>query len=214
MVVIEQCRVDQEGKHLIIDASVENLSYYKNVSIEAVVIDTDETFSENGPSSNAVFSQNFDQPYDSVGTLYDTLRTDEGCDCGNVYTKGNGVKRVRLCLSSRDLSMASLNDNIFFVYIICTGVPSPDTPCSMDNHTTMGVAVNLRPIYNMSMKYIKELDSSCVMPKGFIDMILRIKAFELSLRTGNYITALKQWKKLFKNKVGMTTIKRCGCNGN
>lgn len=217
MVILEQCRIDQDGKHLIIEAAVENLSYYKNVYIESVVVDTNDTFSQNGPSSNVVFEQTFESQYEQIDVTNDCepLKTDENCKCGNIYnaTKA-GVKRVRLCLTAKDLNMDNLDDNIFFVYVICNGVPAPNTPCGMDNQFTMGVAVNMRPIYNMAMQYIKELDSSCSMPKGFIDMILRLKAFELSLKTGNYPTAFKQWDKLFKNKIGITTIKRCGCNGN
>ena len=76
-----------------------------------------------------------------------------------------------------------------------------------------GIAVNLRPIYNMAMGYIKELDSNCSIPKGFIDMILRIKAFKLALKTGNYTVAFKWWDKLFKNKRSISINKRCGCNG-
>lgn len=122
-------------------------------------------------------------------------------------------KRVRLCLSAKDLNLSTLDDNIFIVYARATGIPSPDTPCGMDNEFTMAIALNLRPIYNMAMGYIKELDSSCNIPKGFIDAILRIKALKLALKTGNYPVAFKYWDKLFKNKISVIPTKHCGCNG-
>lgn len=216
MVVLEQCRIDHEGKKLIIEAAVENLSYYRDIYIESVIVDTNDTYSPNGPSNSPVFSQTFEPKHMKVDVREDcnSVKVDENCKCGDVYTSQKaGVKRVRLCLTPKDLKMSSLDDNIFFVYVTATGVPSPCTPCGMDNSFVMGVAVNLRPIYNMAMKYVKELDSACSIPKGFIDMILRLKAFDLSLRTGNYPIAFKQWDKLFKNKVSVSPSRGCGCNG-
>lgn len=185
MVEINECRIDQEGKNIIIDASVKDLSYYKDVYISSVVIHTAYTNSPEYTGDTFVFDQSFD-----------------------------GEKHINLSISTKEMpKVSNLNDNIFFVYIITDGAPSPDTPCGMDNKYTMGVAVNLRPVYNNAMNYIKELGSDCSIPRGFIDMILRLKAFELSLKTANYPTAVEQWNKLFKNKTGISPRKGCGCNG-
>lgn len=216
MIILEQCKIDSEGKNLIIEAAVENLSYFKDVYIDSVVIDTNKTYSPNGPSNSPVFTIEYDSKYPQVDTTEDCspLKTDDSCKCGNIYTSQKAeTKRIRLCLSSKDLNGVSLNDNIFFIYVIAKGVPSPCTPCGMDREYVMGVAVNLRPIYNMAMQYIKEVNSDCGIPKGFIDMILRIKAFDISLRTGHYTMAFKYWDKLFKNKANVSPNKGCGCNG-
>lgn len=215
MVILEQCRIDSEGKHLIIEAAIENLSYYKDVNIAAVIIDTQDTFIDSGPSNRAIYHVSYEEEDYVVDSIEDcsSIKTEESCKCSNIVTaQKHGHKKVRLCLTEKDLGV-SLNDNIFFVYIVTNGIPSPCTPCGMDNLYTMGVAVNLRPIYNMAMGYIKELDSNCLIPRGFIDMILRIKAFKLSLRTGNYPMAFKQWNTLFKNKVRVSPNRGCGCNG-
>lgn len=214
MIVLEQCKIDNDK--LIIEATVEKLSFYKNVYIEAIVIDTDSTYSPNGPSNTPIFTKEFESKHSKVDVLNDcdSLRISDDCKCGNIYTSQKaGVKGVRLCLSPKDINVPNLDNNIFFIYVIATGIPTPDTPCGMDNRFIMGVAVNLRPIYNMAMQYIKELDSTCSIPRGFIDMILRLKAFDLSLRTGNYQVAFKQWDKLFKNKISVSPTKGCGCNG-
>jgi hypothetical protein len=92
-------------------------------------------------------------------------------------------------------------------------VPAPDTPCGLDNKTTIGIAVNLRPVFNHAMAYINETMDSCSIPKSFIDMILKFKAFEVSLRTGNFEAAVKFWKKLSTNKVEVSLNSTCGCNG-
>lgn len=216
MIVLEQCRIDPEEGKLIIEAAVENLSYYRDVYIESVKVDTNETYSPNGPSNNYVFHKSFTSEPMKVDVRggCNSVTVDEDCKCGNVYSSNEeGVKRIRLSLSSKDLNLASLDNNIFFVYVTATGMPASCTPCGMDNSFVMGVAVNLRPVYNMAMKYVKELDSTCSVPRGFIDMILRLKAFDLSLRTGNYPIAFNQWDELFKNKISVSPNRGCGCNG-
>lgn len=216
MITLNECRIDPEGKNLIVEATVENLIYYRNVYIESIKVDTDSTYSPNGPSDNPVFSKEFEADYYKVDTRYDcnSVTVDSSCKCGNVYTSQKaGVKHIRLSISAKDMKLPNLDNNIFFIYVTATGIPAADTPCGMDSEFVMGVAMNLRPIYNMAMGYIKELDSDCTIPKGFIDMILRLKAFDLSLRTGNYPMAFKQWNWLFKNKVSVSPKRGCGCNG-
>lgn len=187
MIIFNECRIDKEGKNLIIDAKVDSLSYYDNIYIKSITIDTDETFIENGPSSNYIYTNNLNN---------DTT-----------------LKSIRLKINYKELKLDSLNDNILFVYIRAGGAPSADTPCGMDNEYSVAVAVNIRSVYNMAMSYLKELEGTCTTPKGFIDMILRLKAFELSLKTGNFITAIEQWDKLFKKKRIVSPTKGCGCNG-
>ena len=192
MVIFNECRIDKEGKNLIVDVSVDSLSYYKNIYLESITIDTDKTFIENGPSSNYIYIKEFDVP-DAQGN--------------------GGLKNIRLNFNYKELRLDNLNDNILFVYIGVGGIPEPDTPCGMDNKYSVAVAINMRPVYNMAMSYLKELEGTCTTPKGFIDMILRLKAFELSIKTGNFITAIKQWDKLLKNKGIVSPTKGCGCNG-
>lgn len=218
MVIINELRITPDGKNLIVEATVENLRYYKQVYIDSVVIDTQDTFSANGPSSNPVYTTSFEYTHDNISTREDcspVVVQGGNCECGDVYTsQKHGRKNIRLILSAKDLGRATLDNDIFFVYIIATGVPEPYTPCGMDNSTVMGIAYNLRPLYNLGMGYIRELADNCSMPKNFIDYILRFKAFELSLRTGNYTLAIDYWKRFFKNKTSsISKPKGCGCHG-
>lgn len=219
MIIFNECRIDDEGKHLIIDASVDTLDYYKDVYIKAVSIDTQETFSINGPINEPIAEFKIDYTKAIGEDCCQYIETDsDDCDCvcGNVYT-GNkaGNKHIRLYLTADDLNIGSLNDDIFFVYVHAGGVPEISIPCCMDNSYTMSIAVNLRPIYNLGMNYIRELGDRCTIPRGFIDYILRLKAFKLALKTGNYPVAIEYWNTLFKNKpfssIGIN--KKCGCNG-
>lgn len=58
MIKWNELRVTQDGKELIIDGSVKDLEYYKDVYIEEVVIDNQDTYVPNGPSSKPIFSYN------------------------------------------------------------------------------------------------------------------------------------------------------------
>lgn len=218
MVIINELRITPDGKNLIVEATVENLRYYKQVYIDSVVIDTQDTFSANGPSSNPVYISSFEYTHNNISTKEDCsplIVHGGNCECGDVYTSQKyGKKNIRLILSAKDLGRSTLDNDIFFVYIVATGIPESCTPCGMDNSTVMGIVYNLRPMYNLGMGYIRELADNCSMPRNFIDYILRFKAFELSLRTGNYTIAIDYWKRFFKNKTSsISKPKGCGCHG-
>ena len=62
--------------------------------------------------------------------------------------------------------------------------------------------------------YIRQIENECEIPKNFIDSILKYKALELSVRTGNYPLAIKYWNKYFSNSnPNISTIKTCNCYG-
>lgn len=209
MIQFNELRITPDSKHLIIDASIDNSSYYDNVILDSIVIDTQDTYVANGPSSKSIYTYIVDNY---------TYSIPEDCSCNPVvsnddkaYCLTQGGKNIRLTLSAKDLGI-SLNDNMLFVYAIATGTPAPDTPCGMDNSVVMSTVVNLYPIYQNTMCYLRELDSDCQVPKGFIDMILKVKAVELCIRTGNYTKAISYWKKFFLGKTQVPTY-NCGCNG-
>ena len=63
------------------------------------------------------------------------------------------------------------------------------------------------------MNYVKEIETnSCNIPKEFIDEILRYKALKLSLITGNYVQAVKYWKKFFSNITLYKLVSKCPCS--
>lgn len=184
MVQFNELRIIPDGTQLIIDISVKDLEYYTNVYLDEILIDTQETFIETGPSTQIVYS-----------------KTVEG-----------NLKSVRLELSTGDL-LPSLKDNLFFVYVKTKGTPASNTPCGMDNITTTGVVTNLYPLYQQAFSYIKELSDTCIIPRNFINFILQYKAFQLAVRTGHYTEAIKFWKRLYQEVEYITVINKCGCYG-
>ena len=196
MIQFNTLKITQDGKNLIINASVKNLEYYTNVLIGSIVIDNQDTYSASGPSSNPIYKYSF------AGK---DLVTNEDIA---------GLKNISITVSAKELldNNGDLNDDILYVYLIAVGTPSADTPCGMDNVNTLGVALNLRPIYNNGINYIKQVESTCEIPKDFIDFILRYKALDLTLKTENYIQANKYWNKFCKNNnVVSLNTNSCGC---
>ena len=54
MVVFQELRISPDGSTLFVDANIASGDYYKNLYIDSIYIDTEETFTPNGnPSSKA-----------------------------------------------------------------------------------------------------------------------------------------------------------------
>lgn len=129
----------------------------------------------------------------------------------------SNLKEVHLVLSANSLNEnfteCDLSKHMFFVYIECTGTPSSDTPCTLDE-TAVGVTFDYGVIFNQAMGYTRELSDSCNIPSNFIDFILNTDALKISLETEHYIPAINFWKRLLGMKGSVTsTTKPCGCHG-
>jgi len=186
MVTFEELRITNDGEALVVGVRIRTESYYDNVYIDKVVIDTEETYKEGTPSSSPVFT----------------------------YTAVNNTKELVLTLNKAQV-LPDFKEHLFFVYVVTKGVPTPDVPCGMDNQTTLGVTMYMGNIYNNFMNYIREMGSgNCQVPQGFIDQILRYKALNLAIDSGHYTQGIKYYDQWFsgKNK-SITTTSNCGCNG-
>ena len=182
--------------------------------IDSVIIDNQDTFSPNGPSNNPIYTYKA-QPLNSDIYTEDDLAnkvTDEDNipvqDENNTYYSRN----VHLELTKADLNLATLEKNIFFIYVIAGGVPASDTPCGYDNNIAVKVLVNTYPIYRNIMNYIKELGNTCSVPYNLIDKSLQLKMLDISIQTGNNIEAINIWKKYFMDNITNEPI-NCNCNG-
>lgn len=169
MIQFNELRITPNDERIIIDVKVEDIACYKNVLIESIVIDTQDTYVDNGPSVNAVFD----------------------------YVVGK--KSIRLDINTDQCP--ELKGKLLFVYILTYGEVSEDIPIEFRNNKTVGTIINTYPIYKKAMYYTKELADTNNIPKGFIDQILKIKALELSLKTGNHQETIRYWNKLFKNNL-------------
>ena len=213
MVDFNELRVSPDRKNLIIDVSIKDLSYYENVYIDSIIIDTQDTYIPSGPSNSPIFTYEVVSNVTPVYSLPD-------CGCNQIQdyidkencfeTSNNEEKRVRLELNNTVLNN-HLKGNLFFVYVITKGTPASDTPCNMDNTINLGVTADTYPIYTNMLNSLKELES-CGTPKLFTDAFLRFKAFELSIKTGQYSQVINYWNKYFKS-LDIPNNTNCSCNG-
>lgn len=193
MIKFNTLKITEDSKNLIIDAEIEDLSYYDDMLISSLIIDNQDTYSALGPSSNPIVNLSFAKT-DSTGEEI------------------KGVRHVSIEIPLVSLK-EDLGNDILYIYFTTVGTPAPNTPCNKDLSVVMGVAVNLYPIYMRGMSYIKELSKDCTIPKGFIDYILNYRLIELCLKTRNYVTANKYWNKFFKNVKNITVkTSDCGCS--
>ena len=185
MIHFDDLRFSRDGKYLIIDTAIDSQDFYTNVFLDRIIIDNQDTFVNNGPSSNPIYT----------------------------YEVTNSMKQIKLEIQLSLYDINPYKD-MLFVYVIASGTPSADTPCGLDNDKIMGTVVNLKGIYDNMLYYIKQIENDCEIPKNFIDSILKYKAFELSIRTDNYPLAIKYWKKYLSNiNPSMPTTKTCNCHG-
>lgn len=111
---------------------------------------------------------------------------------------------------------STFSDNMFFVYIECIGVPDMNTPCTLDEKTTLGVTFDYGVFFNQAMNYTRDLVNTCTPSQQFIDFILNIEALKIGIETDHYIPAIQRWKWLMEeNKRGDSSkiTKSCGCHG-
>ena len=251
MVTFNELIITPDGNTLIIDVAIKDLRYYDNVGLDTILIDTQDTFTAEGPSSKAVkfpvinsidansFELEFGDFYYFKGTLKEgflyTFKvpnpTGEYTINGNLYPaaklttgihkyeKGKlvavttPIKSYRIEINKND-STLTFKDNLLFVYVKTNGTPASDTPCGMDEETTLGVTLYHYPIYNAMMNSIKELEKNCEVPKNFINSILRFKAFELAIDTEHYNQAIIYYNKFIKNiNLNTVTSNKCNCYG-
>lgn len=213
MIIFNNIKITQDNKYLIIDAEIENSTYYKDMYIDSVIIDNQDTYIQNGPSSNPIYTYKAQPQSNDIYTSDDLANkvTDE--DGSNVYDDKDTQsysKEVHLKLDKQDL--IEIENNMFFIYIIAGGTPSPDTPCGYDTNVVMKAVINTYPLYNTMMQYLKQLGDTCNTPFGIIDKILQIKMLDASIQTGNNLKAIQIWNKYFRNIEEDINI-NCGCNG-
>lgn len=188
MIDFNNFQIYYNGNKIIIDVSIKEKSYYENVYLDSITIDTQDTFIQGGPSSKACYTHTID---------------------------GN-QKQYYLEITQNDL-IPSLKENLFFVWVKAKGIPDPSTPCGEDNQTSLGILLWMYPIYKQVYCFADKIDcNNCNTDfyKSFIDLILKIKSLQTAILLGDSTKALKYYNKFFKDKLNTNLlIKKCNCNG-
>lgn len=222
MIKFNELRITDDGKYLLIDAEVVDTE--PNISINDVLIDTQDTYKAGTPSNNNVFSQDYNNTYlNYVCTKTEEpdgiiVYEDNTKDIKLYSTRGdNNINRVHYKLSVKDLYSkfidGDFNTCMLFIYVQIKGYPSESTPCTGDNEYILGTVVNLQPMYDIIMSDVREIENECRLPMNFINKMLAYNAIDLSIKTGNYPLAIKYWNKVFRNNTTNTETKSCNCHG-
>lgn len=198
MLQFNELRVTADNKCLIIDVQVDDLCYFENVTIESIIVNTQDTYTPTGP--------NMGEHNEYV--VYSPEMKDL-----DIINDGVG-RHVRIEL--KHPFICSGKNTMYFVYAIADVSNAPEAtmaPCTCNHERIMGTVVNNYNLYNTLMNGIKELANDCDVPRHFIDDYLRIQAIDASIKTGNYPMAIKYWEKFFSKKPGEHHYKPCGCHG-
>ena len=189
-----------EDNYIIIDVQIEEEKYFKDMYIDSIVIDTQDTFIANGPSSKAIYTKTFNTDTD--------INKEE-----IVYTQGTDkYNRVRIYIDGKNLNV-DIHKTMFFVYVIAGGTPAADTPCRWDENKALHTLVDTQVLYNNMIQYVKELNKDCSTPDNFINAILQFNAIDLALKTNQYPLAIDLWKRFYSDIESNVVLPNCGCNG-
>ena len=189
-----------EDNYIIIDVQIEEEKYFKDMYIDSIVIDTQDTFIANGPSSKAIYTKTFNTDID--------VNKEE-----IIYTQGTDkYNRVRIYIDGKNLNV-DIHKTMFFVYVIAGGTPAADTPCRWDENKALHTLVDTQVLYNNMIQYVKELNKDCSTPDNFINAILQFNAIDLALKTNQYPLAIDLWKRFYSDIESNVVLPNCGCNG-
>jgi hypothetical protein len=125
---------------------------------------------------------------------------------------GGNQKNVQLTIADTDILVSRIEGNMFFIYVTVKGTPSSDTPCGLDDTTSLAVAVDSYSIYRTGINYLQDLYVAGEIDREFIDFILRYKAFELCLKTRDFPLAITYWNRFWSN-LPTSSLSKCNCNG-
>ena len=199
-----------EDNYIIIDVQIEEEKYFKDMYIDSIVIDTQDTFIANGPSSKAIYTKIFNT---DVNPVYENKQCAPVKKEENIYTQGiDKHNRVRIYIDGKDLNV-DIHKTMFFVYVIAGGTPAADTPCRWDENKALHTLVDTQVLYNNMIQYVKELNKDCSTPDNFINAILQFNAIDLALKTNQYPLAIDLWKRFYSDIESNVVLPNCGCNG-
>lgn len=213
MINFNELRVTSDSSNLIIDVEVSKLSYFENIYIDKIIINTQDNYSSSGPDESNITVYDSSKDYKLVYTNAEEEVTPvlESTNRNNIYVKGNS-KGVKVVLDKSDVGY-SFSRKMLFIYVITKGTPAPDTPCGMDNSVHLKVIADWMPIFKASMNFIELLKDSCTIHNDFVDYILMYKALDLCIKSGNFTAAIKYWKKLSNSAIKGNYSSKCKCYG-
>ena len=200
MVLIDQFRISDDGRSILLDLHVSNATrpdgdpLYENVFLKSIKLKAAGITSEAAPTADS---------------------SDE-CIFSVEFQEKDEVKEIHYVISINDvlLPKGTFSQDLLFLFVETQGAPDPCVPCRCDECVTTDVTFDTALLHQRVMGYAKELGTSCKEPsKELIDFILLWSAFNASVETEHWNEAVRFYKMLFIHSVNSTYKKNCGCNG-
>lgn len=183
MIDLLRLAIEDNGTTFSLECQVSDEAYFKDVYLDKILIDTQDTYNDSGPSSSAY-----------------TLKTFTG-------------KEKSFSIEKDTTIPLDLKHNILFVWICTKGTPSADTPCGKGKTNTIGVAVYIKEFYESLICVLKDITnkSECHIPKEFITKYLQFKGFIYALEAEHYTQACEWYKNFFLDTNTTTLKSTCSC---
>lgn len=132
MIQFNELYITPDNKNLIIRAQVKNLEYYNNVYISEVVIDSKDTYIDNGPSDNTVYRYSVQGDSKSVYLNLDNidLNLNEGLFFVYVITKGAPSSNTP-CGMDNSVTVGAVINRYIAYKIIMSNIKDISNKCSI-----------------------------------------------------------------------------------
>lgn len=183
MIEINNLEILPCNKGIYINCKIPNLEYYKDIYLDKIIIDSQDTYKYSNPSDSPIYQKEILE----------------------------NTKELQIFIPIQELLIDSTYGKIFFIYINVKGEFAPNTPCGKDTKINLFTIAEYTYIYKRSLQYIKDFQRECNVQKQFIDFILKYKFLQLLLKSKQYDLAIKYWNKL-NNNVNKNIYNIYSCN--
>lgn len=205
MIQVNDIRILPDHRHMVIDVSVREDERTEDIYIDEIVIDNQFTFSgtKDAYSNTPIFYHKEEYDNKHVSFIIDL--------CHNKFRPEHFHHSM---FFNNKIHHDFFRKNLFFVYITVKGSLKDEGTCCGFNSIKMVTVVDLKDVYNKAIAFTKELNKCCEIPKEFISFILLLNAFDLNIKTGQYLNAIKIWKRLSSiTTLGYSGPTKCNCHG-
>ena len=207
MIQFNELRITPDAKYLIIDAFIKNdPNLYNYIISDIVVYNIPNANKANG---DVIYEKHISIEDLEIYSLGDKVLVDNE---ESVYID-EGVKHIRILLSQKDLN-TSLFKGLFKVVISTSRIDTSieEVPSEYASTSVTSLVMDLYPFYKESICLLKNIDCDCPINKELTNLILRFKALELSIKTGDVSTAVNYWFKYFNTLDRVFPKNKCNCH--
>jgi hypothetical protein len=146
MIIFDRLQISDNGKGFAINARVNEAECFNDVYIDYIVIVTADAVSETNTNT-------------SISDRYVYRHTFEG-NTKDIHLYLNPVDFI----PNYDKRISTFSNDLFFVYVVCKGTPCINTPCRLDENTTLGVTFDDKILFQKAMNYTHSLADKCEIP--------------------------------------------------